>query len=267
MELSKVLYTESDGIARIALNEPSKLNALSVETWRDLDYAFTKAIQSDAVKVIILAGEGRSFCSGFDMSQSREQHKRELYDQWEELNLQRETMVKIWNSPKIVICAIQGYCLGGGFELANCADLIVASDDARFGEIELRYSIAPQPALLYIVGIRKAKEILLLTDYFDADEALRIGFVNRIVPRSELNEMCMNMAQRLARMPQETVRLTKRLMNKALDLQGFEIMGDWGWDTFLLTKNMNTELMKKFDEVCEKDGLKAGYKFMQTYFE
>ena len=267
MEFKRLTYSTTEGVARIALNTPEKLNALDTEVWFELGDAFDAALADRTVNAIILAGEGRAFSSGFDISKSRVQLDMEMYDQWLWLHHQREVMLKIWNSYKPVVCAVQSYCLGGAFELANLADMIIAADDAVFGEIELRYSMVPQPALAYLIGVRKAKEILFLTENFDAQEAYRIGLVNRVVPRDELEDTVMAIAKKLAKMPVETLRMTKKLINRALDAQGYELVGDWGWDDFLLSKNMPTEISKEFDRVHQTEGLKAAYRYMSERFK
>ena len=267
MSYQYLLYRIEENVARISLNIPEKLNALNGDVWVELGRAFDEAIKDKEVHSILLAGEGRAFCSGFDISQSRENAKMEIYDQWEFLHEQREAMLTIWNSPKPVICAVQSHCLGGGFELANLADLIIAAEDARFGEVEMRYSLIPMPVLTYIIGARHAKELLFLTDPIDAAEAYRIGLVNKVVKVEELQDYSFNIAKRLAKMPTSTMSFTKRLMNKAMDMQGYEIIGDWAWDVFLLSKNIKTDVSKEFDEVCARDGLKAAYHFMNERFK
>ena len=267
MEYTNFRYTVEDQVATIMLSRPDKLNALTVHIWDELEQALDQAVRDKEVHAILLCGEGRAFCAGFDLEQSTADGKSEVWGQWDGLQAQRAQMMKLWDCPKPIVAAVQGYCLGGGYELMSLADLVVAADSAVFGETEMRYSLMPQPNTLWLCGLRHAKEIMLLADKFGAEEAWRIGLVNWVVPEAEMMDKARSVAGKLARMPGETMRMTKRVINKALDAQGYRIMGDWGWDLFLLSKLMVTELRKEFDRIGEEQGMKAAFRWMNEHFD
>lgn len=266
MDFKNFQYTKGDGVGAIMLCRPEKLNALTAEIWDEVGQVLDLIEKDEAVGSVLLCGQGKSFCAGFDLAQSTAHGNAEVWEQWDSLQAQRDIQLKMWDFPKPIVCAVQGYCLGGGFELAGLADLVVAARDATFGETEIRYSLLGQPNNIWLLGIRQAKEIMMLGEHFSAEEAHRIGFVNRVVPAEELFEHAHRMAEKLAKMPGETLRMLKRLLNKSVEAQGFKIMGDWGWDMFLLSKLMVTKSRKEFNRIAEEQGMKAAFAWSNERF-
>jgi enoyl-CoA hydratase/carnithine racemase len=210
-----VLYEASDGVARITLNRPVVLNALNKNVQRLLYAALERAEDDDEVKVVILGGAGRAFCAGGDLYAS-------LYPDDEPAPGGTEVQLKIWSFPKPVIAAVRGHAVGQGCELAGVCDITIAAEDAKFGEIQIRHGFGP-PTLItpFLVGMKQAKEIMMLGEMFDAHEAQRLGLVNRVVPSDRLDEEAEAMARKLAALPQDTVRMNKALVNRAYNLAGF----------------------------------------------
>ena len=113
----------------------------------------------------------------------------------------------------------------------------------------------PQPKLLYYVPLRQAKEIMLLGERFSADDAYRVGLVNRVVEASELRDATLRMAAQLAAMPRETMQMAKRMINATLKVQGKDTMDEWGWDDFLISKVIPTAQRQRFLATKERDGI------------
>lgn len=210
-----VLYEAADGIARITLNRPVVLNALNKNVQRLLDAALDRAEADDEVNVVILTGAGRSFCAGGDLYAS-------LYPDDEPAPGGTEVQLKIWSFPKPVIAKVRGHAVGQGCELAGVCDMTIAAESAQFGEIQIRHGFGP-PTLItpFLVGMKQAKELLLLGEIVDAQDALRLGLVNRVVPDDELDAAVDAIARKLAALPQETVRTNKALVNRSYELAGF----------------------------------------------
>ena len=267
MEYTTLKYSVDNGVATITFARPEKLNTLNMTVWAEIVDALNTAEADDNVNSLLIMGEGRAFCAGFDMDDSGDQKELSVWEQWNELRAERENSLKLWNFRKPIVAAVQGYCLGGGLELVNLVDFIIAADNAKFGESEMMYSFLPQPQMLWVLGARKTKEILMLAERFDAEEAYRIGYVNKVVPVEELETEARRVAQRLANMPTETMQLTKKMINKALDEQGMDIMGEWGWDTFLISKLMTTKLSAEYDRITKEEGTKAAIKWMNDRFK
>ncbi|MCC7365415.1 MAG: enoyl-CoA hydratase/isomerase family protein [Dehalococcoidia bacterium] len=211
-----VLYEARDGgIAWITLNRPLVLNAMNKNVQRLLLAAVERAEADEAVKVLVLTGAGRAFSAGGDMWAS-------LYPDDEPAPTGTQVQTRIWGLSKPSVAAVRGHAVGQGCELAGSCDLTIASENARFGEVQIRQGFAP-PMLItpYLVNLKKAKEIMLLGEALDAREAQQAGLVNRVVPDEELETAAEAVARKLAALPQNTVRLDKALTNRVYELAGF----------------------------------------------
>jgi enoyl-CoA hydratase len=221
---STVIFEKLGKIGRITLNRPRYRNAQSTKLLKELDAAFDKADADDDVRVIILAGAGEHFCSGHDLGTPDEREDQKSYvhtrglknrhrRSWE---LFLDNTLKWRDLPKPTIAQVQGYCIFGGYMFAAAMDLIVAADDAMFLPSLTQYFSAP-----WDVGPRKAKEILFQSRFIDAQEALRTGLANIVVPRAELEKETLALAERIAQTDAFTLRLVKFAVNQAEDGMGF----------------------------------------------
>jgi enoyl-CoA hydratase len=249
-----VLLTETTGWGvRLTLNRPSKLNALSAELIDALTAAIAAAADDDRVRVIAIAGAGRAFCAGYDLSEAAPPTAWA----WRDV-LARDVgaTLAVWSCPKPVIAQVHGYALAGGLELAMACDLIVAADDAQLGEPEIRFGSAPVTLLMpFLIGQKTTRELLLTGDLIDAAEAHRIGLVNRVVARDRLDDEVDHLADRLARVPPDVMAPTKLMLNRAMDAAGFAAAVEMGLDlqSFI---NMS-ETAREFDAIVRSEGLKA----------
>lgn len=225
---SLVLYETREHVARITLNRPEKLNALSPALVGELLAAFERAGADDAVRAVVLTGAGRAFCAGADLSGSREGHSRSLDEWWERLqgNLTRQMLVR--DFPKPVIAAVNGYCLGRGCELALWCDVVIASEEARFGEPEIRHGSMVASMIPYLTNPQQAKLLILTGDTISAREALEMGLVARVVPPDRLLPEAEGIARRMAKVPPFAVRYNKQLINAMYDAMGFRSAMDYG---------------------------------------
>lgn len=247
-----------DETAFLVLNRPERHNALTGDLYREIGEAFAALVPDPGVGCIVLAGAGSSFCGGFDLDESSDHAAHEdLWSQWTALQAQRQILKSIWESPKPTICEAKGYCLGGGMSLLNQCDFVVAARDTVFGEPEIKFSLMPQPKLLYYVPLRQAKEIMLLGERFPAEEAYRVGLVNRVVEAGELRAATLRMAAQLAAMPRETMQMAKRMINATLKVQGKDTMDEWGWDDFLISKVIPTAQRQRFLATKQIHGITA----------
>ena len=230
-----VLYELREHVAWITLNRPLVLNAMSKNVGRLLSAALDRAEDDDAVRAVVLIGSGRAFSAGGDMWGS-------LYPDEDPAPTGIELQGRIWSLSKPVIAAVRGHALGQACEVANACDLTIASETARFGEIQIRNGAAP-PALItpYLTTAKQAKEILLLGEILEAPDALRVGLVNRVVPDAELESAAHAMATRLAELPQNIVRLNKALVNRVYELAGFRDGFAWSNDEDMLALSRATD--------------------------
>ncbi len=267
MEYENLKFSVVDHVGIIKLNRPDKLNALTNSIWDEIDDLLNKIAEDDEIVSILLCGEGTSFCAGFDIKQSTADGHDAVWDQWKSFQISHDIQMKMWDFPKPILCAVQGYCLGGGFEMAGLCDFIIAADDAIFGETELRFCLMPGPLNVYTIGLKNSKEIMMLAEKFGAQKAKELGICNWVVPREDLEAEAMRIAKRLASMPPETMRITKRMINKAADLQGYKILSDWAWDSFLVSKMVVPKLREEFNEIGKTKGMKAAFKWLNDRYE
>ena len=238
---------------RLTLNRPAKLNALSAKLRDELAAAVAEAADDDHVRVIAIAGAGRAFCAGYDLSEAA---PSTAWGWRDVLARDVEATLAIWSCPKPVIAQVHGFALAGGLELAMACDLIVAADDAQLGEPEIRFGSAPVTLLMpFVVGQKKTRELLMTGDLIGAAEAERIGLVNRVVPGDRLAAEVDALADRLARVPPDVMVPTKLMLNRAMDAAGFSAAVEMGLDLRSFV-NMS-ETARQFDAIVRSEGLKA----------
>ena len=248
---------------RLVLNRPDKLNAISVELREALDAAVADAVADERVRVIVIAGAGRAFCAGYDLSEAAPDS---AWGWREVLARDVEATMAIWRCPKPVIAQVHGYALAGGLELAMACDLIVAAEDAQLGEPEIRFGSAPvTPLMPYLIGQKKTRELLMTGDLIDGLEAHRIGLVNRAVPADRLAVEVDALADRLARVPGDVMEPTKLMLNRAMEAAGFLDAVAAGLDLQSFV-NMS-ETAREFDAVVRRDGMKAALAWRDARYE
>ncbi|MEK6720739.1 MAG: enoyl-CoA hydratase/isomerase family protein [Chloroflexota bacterium] len=243
---------------RLILNRPAKLNALSGELVDALSGAIAEAGRNADIRVVVIAGAGRAFCSGFDLAEEVE-HAIEGPVAWRELlAADVAATLGVLDCPKPVIAQLHGYALAGGLELAMACDLVVAAEGTRLGEPEIRYGSAPVTLLMpYLIGQKRTRELLLTGDLIDASTAEQWGLVNRVVPVERLAAEVNALADRLARTPPEVMALTKRMLNRAMDAAGFRVAVEAGIDLGAIINAADTPEQREWDEIVRRDGLKA----------
>lgn len=191
----------------------------------ELDAAFAQAESDSATRVIVLAGRGSHFSAGHDLKQAQaERAQFTVEERWEyESRRYFDYCMRIWNCPKPTIAQVQGACVAGGFMVANMCDLIVAADDAFFSDpVTHSMGTAAVEVLIHpwVMGIRDAKELLFTGARFDAARALRVGMVNKVVPRADLDAEAMAMAEHVAKAPPFAVQMVKKSLNRSIDIRG-----------------------------------------------
>ena len=255
-----ILLTEDVGaVRRLTMNRPSRRNALNGELIGALSTALGDAAEDDAVRVLVLAGAGPAFCAGYDLTEDAEEGPLDSARWYEELARSTDRMLEIVEHPKPVIAQIHSYCLAGGTDLMLACDLAVAADDAFFGYVDIRFGSGVVSMFLpWVVGVRAAKELLFTgEDRVPADEALRIGLVNRVVPRAELESATLALAEEIAKNEPFVVQTSKRAANRAWEVAGFRaaLAANTELDTMIETANLPAR--DEFRRITTERGLKA----------
>jgi enoyl-CoA hydratase/carnithine racemase len=220
-----VLYEVADRIATLTLNRPEAANAQNMELLDELDTAWTRAAADDEVRVIVLRAEGKHFSAGHDLSGGSPAPGSMTLEWIYSVESRRylDYSLRWRNVPKPSIAAVQGRCIAGGLLLCWPCDLIVAAEDALFSDPVVVMGIGgvEYHGHTWELGARKAKEILFTGRPVSAEEAERVGMVNKVVPRDELDAQTRALAETIAAMPPFGLRQAKRAVNQTLDIQGF----------------------------------------------
>ncbi len=233
MAYQEIIYIVENNIATITLNRPEAMNALTVLTYQELEQALKEANADDEVRVVIITGAGRGFCSGEDVKHMM------LGPNADARRAKRKFLVKGKHIPAVpaltgmdkpLIAAVNGAAVGWGMDLALLCDIRIASDRAKFGEIFILRGLIPDMGGFYflplIVGLSKAYELLFTGDIIDAKEAERIGLVSKVVPHDQLIPTAMELATRIAKQPPLAIKMVKEAVRKGLDYH-LEALGEY----------------------------------------
>jgi enoyl-CoA hydratase len=219
MAFETIIYEKKDNVAWITLNRPDKLNAQNDTLRSEVIAALEQANSDDEVRVIVITGAGdRAFSAGADIGQ---------FPEWQPLNViqrskgARRPYTVIREIPKPVIAMVNGLALGGGCELAMACDIIIASDKARFGQPEINVGVIPggggTQILPRLVGEKKAKEMVFTGEFISAEEAWRLGMVNKVVPADKLKEAVEEIIAKLKSKSPAILKLAKIAVNRSLE--------------------------------------------------
>jgi 2-(1,2-epoxy-1,2-dihydrophenyl)acetyl-CoA isomerase len=222
-----LIYEVKDGIATLTLNRPERLNALGDTLRDDLHDAIVKSSVDPEVRVIVVTGAGKGFCAGGDvkaMNENREAgRERPILDKV--APSRDRTLLAMQDAPQPIIAAVNGAAAGAGMNLALACDIRIASSAARFAQAFVRRGLHPDWGGTYflprIVGMAKAAEMIFTGDLIDADEALRLGIVSRVVAPEELMPAVHELARKIAAGPPVAIRLARRALyhNAECDLR------------------------------------------------
>jgi enoyl-CoA hydratase len=255
-----VLLIENLGaVRRLTMNRPEALNALNRELVDAIGAALDEAATDDAVRVLVLRGAGRAFSAGYDLNEDAGGGVLDARAWYEELRHSTDEMLRILDHPKPVLASVHSYCLAGGTDLMLACDLAVAADDALFGYVDVRFGSGVVSMFLpWVVGVRAAKELLFTgEDRVPAEEALRIGLVNRVVPRERLDEATLELAEQIAKNEPFVVQATKRSVNRAWDVAGFRAAMAANTELDVLIETANLPARDEFRRITVEQGLKA----------
>lgn len=220
MEYKNLLFAVEDGVATITFNRPKALNAMNSETMGELNDAVNRCKNDDGIKAVILTGSGeKAFVAGADISEMKDLRPKEGLGFME---LGHETLRALETLPKPSIAAINGFALGGGTEISMACDMRFASENARFGQPEILIGLIPgwggTQRLPRLIGLGRAKELIMGGAQIDAKRAYELGLVNQVFPADQLMEQTKKFAKKLAGMPGFALKMAKHAMNFGYDL-------------------------------------------------
>jgi len=266
MSFQTLLYDTEDTIATITLNRPERLNTIVPPMPEELEAAVHRAIADPQVKVIVLRGAGRAFCAGFDLGGGFHHWDESLttdgeWDAGKDFAMATSQAVgpvpkfmSLWRSPKPVIAQVHGWCVGGGSDMALCADLVIASEDARIGTSYSRmWGCYLTGMWLYRLGLTKAKEYSLTGKPLSGTEAVEAGLINAAVPFERLEAEVAERARQLAAIPLSQLTAMKLIVNQAYENMGLASTQFLG--PVLDGLMRNTPEAKDFIELAEREGV------------
>jgi len=261
-----VEYSKAEGIATITLNRPSKANTLRMEVIQGIDAALEDANRDSEIKVVILEGAGDNFCGGFDFSGGLEHYEsisEDDYDPGMDVHFVTNrytsyitSFMGLWRGLKPSIAKVQGYCVGGGSELALCADLVIAADDARFGTPYSRvWGCHLTGMWVHRLGLAKAKYYALTGEWISGKQAAEIELINFSYPLEELDRRVQELAERLTTIPLTQLSAMKLIVNQAYDNMGLQSTQTLG--PILDGIMRNTPEGREFVRVAASEGVKS----------
>ncbi|MDY7030298.1 MAG: enoyl-CoA hydratase [Thermodesulfobacteriota bacterium] len=221
MTEESILLKKEGHIATITLNRPEKLNALDWPAQRLFGQILDDVAEDKEMRVLIITGAGRAFCAGGDVSAQKGRIGMKMAEKREGGKMLSKNPLKIRKMPKPVIGMVNGVAVGAGCNLALACDIIIASEKARFGQAFVKVGLAQDYGGSYLlsrlVGTKKACELVFTGDIIDAQEAMRIGLVNKVVPEGELEAATKEMAAKIASRAPLAVEIAKRSIYDAFD--------------------------------------------------
>lgn len=267
-EFETLLFDRADRVAHITLNRPARLNALNKLALTEINQVLDAAEADDDVRVIVVSGAGRAFSSGFDLKAQMEQ-RPEGAKVWREiLDLDFDTTMRFWNSPKPTIAAVHGACLAGAFELAMSCDITIASEDAVFGEPELKFGAGIVTMLLpWMTNPKQAKRIILgADDRIVASDALTMGLVSRVVAAGTHVDEALRTARGIALMDPDLVAQTKKALNRTYEIQGMQTALSTALDIDHAIESHGSPDKRAFMDVARERGMREAIAWRDARF-
>lgn len=261
---SVVLYEKKERIAYISLNRPERFNAINELMPSAIEAAVQRANDDDEIHVIILQGNGKAFCSGYDLKEYAEKLRPQAGSQnmpWDPtidykmMKRNTEQFMSLWRSYKPTICKIHGYAVAGGSDIALCCDLVLMAKDAKIGYPPARLWGCPTTMMwVYRLGAEKAKRMLLTGDLISGKEAEKMGLIYKSCQVDQLDEEIQKLANRMASIPKNQLMMQKMVINQAYNQMGMETTQMIA--TLFDGITRHTPEGVAFKEKCETEGFK-----------
>lgn len=252
-----ITYEVDDRVARIQLDRPTSLNALNAPLLSELEDGLRRADSADGVRAVVLGGNGRAFSAGYDIGLDEPDHSVD-----ENVLDQRTHLETIVSLQLPVIAAVDGLALAGGCNLAICCDLTFATESATFGYPDMHFGEPPPKFVLPFVtnSLKHARELLYSGKTIDADDAQRMGLVNRVVPDDDLESTIEAELDEIYKTPSMAVAMVKDMINDVQETQGYRRYGRI--DEYLGALTMESETPTRFREIRDEEGLEAALEWM-----
>ncbi len=266
---SEVLSEIEGKVATVVINRAAKMNSLNPPFMRELTEVLRSLDENPGVSVIILTGDGPHFGAGYDLKYPwGETYGRGPMETRRMLKDCADFEFGPWDCSKPVIAMVRGYCLAGSCELAMMCCITFASENAMFGEPEIRFSTAPPAVIMpWIIGLKRTRELLYTGDMIDAKDACQMGMVNKVFPDDKLEEETMRYARRAAAISLEGLQTTKASINRSAEIAGLRSAISYGVEVGGILDAAETEQFRQFEAVRQEKGLSAAIRWRESQFE
>jgi len=266
MPFETIELSQQGPVGIISLNRPDKLNAITKTMLDELNAVLDEVEGNDSILTLVLNGNGRAFCAGFDLKVGSEAKRRGVADWRPAIQYDFDVIMRFWHLSKPTIAVVHGYALAAGFELALACDMTVCESNSLFGEPEVRFGSSIVALLLpWYTNPKRAKKILLSgQDRMTAQEALDIGIVNEVVGENEGLNRGIGLAREVALMDPDSVKLTKQAINRSYEIMGLNQALAMGVDTSVLIESLETPLRQEFNKILNDEGLKAALAWRES---
>jgi enoyl-CoA hydratase len=267
MNYQNLLYATVDRVAKITLNRPERHNALSLALMDEVMTAVAAADADPDVRVIIVTGAGgKAFSSGYDLKESEGKPKRTVAEWRARMQKDIRFTYAVWDCSKPVIASIDGFCLAGALEFAMCCDMRVCSDVSTFAALEARFSNGIGTMIMpWLIG-HHCRPLIYTGDTIGADEAFRLGLVNKVCPKAELHSEVTKLAMRMSRVSVECLQWNKRAINHTFEIMGLRSAIQYGAEASALMDSIGSPESDQFDSLRREKGVAAALKWRSEQF-
>jgi len=255
-------------VARLTLARPERANALNAQMLTEIGAALDAIERDTQIRAVVVTGAGAAFSSGFDLKEQMERRPSGLADWQPLLRKDFDTIMRFWHFPRPTIAAVRGPCLAGACELALACDMTIATEDAFFGEPELKFGAGIVAMILpWLVGPKIAKEIILLgEDRIPAARARELGMVNRVVPADKLDATALAIANHLAAIDPNLVRESKRAINRAYEARNMLEALEEALAIDLAIEGAGSPDKVQFMDIARREGLRTALAWRDARF-
>jgi enoyl-CoA hydratase/carnithine racemase len=266
-----VLTRVEDRVLTVTLHRPRQLNAISPQMEDELWAVLREADSDPAIRAIVLTGAGRAFCAGYDLAEEASCGEDRAADAvrraWRTARREQARHLEIMKLETPVIAAVNGWCLGGGLWYALACDITIASEQAVFGQPEVREAGTSTFLLAALVGWKHAHRYALTGDHFDAAEALRIGVVNEVVAPEQLAATAQALAARISKLPPDGVRMTKAMTSLGIEAMGLGTgLEVAGLVAVAISASIDGDALDELNRIRATEGTRASVSFRDRPF-
>ncbi len=268
MDYTTILVETLGNVARLTLARPERANAMNQAMLAEIGEALDVIERDEAIRAVVVTGAGAAFSSGFDLKEQMERRPSGAAAWQPLLRKDFETIMRFWHFPRPTIAAVRGACLAGACELALACDMTIASEDAFFGEPELKFGAGIVAMILpWLVGPKIAKEIILLgEDRIPAARARELGMVNRVVPAEALDATALAIANHVAAIDPNLVKESKRAINRAYEARNMLEALEEALAIDLAIEGAGSPDKTQFMDIARREGLRAALAWRDARF-